>query len=71
MASPLSSQEGDMGLVALAEELLCSARAYAKCSRGGDSAVVSLRDDIRAQTKKIALKLDGPEQTLRSITRGV
>ena len=60
-----------MDLLNLAKDLLSNVESYVNRSILTNSERFELREQIRADAKRIAYSIDGPEQALKSITRGV
>lgn len=60
-----------MDLVSLARNLLSKVDSFVNQSTLTDSQRFELREEVRAEAKRIAYAIDGPEQAMKSITRGV
>ena len=60
-----------MDLVILATNLLSRVDSFVNRSTLTSSERFQLREEIRAEAKRIVYAVDGPEQALKSITRGV
>ena len=60
-----------MDPVSLARNLLSNVESFVQQSVLSSSERFELREKIRVEAKKIVYAIDGPEQALRTITRGV
>lgn len=60
-----------MDLISLARNLLSKVDTYVNLSTCTDSERFKLREEVRAEAKRIAYVIDGPEQTMKTITRSV
>jgi hypothetical protein len=60
-----------MDLVELAEDLLSKVRSFVGQSSSTKFELFRLREEIRAHAMGIAHAIDGPEQSIKAIARGV
>lgn len=60
-----------MDLVDLARGLLKKAESFAKQSNLTKSESFQLREELRSDVRAIAILIDGPDQALKNVARGV
>ena len=60
-----------MDLVNLSKDLQAKVNHFANTESWSNAERFQLREEIRTQTKRLAYAVDGPEQAIKDIARGV